>query len=434
MDSSKSVPIEVIDPARLASLRATGLLDSPPEKAFDDLTELVGRLLDTPVSLVSLVDSDRQFFKSSCGLGEPWASKRETPLSHSFCKHVVAANEPLIVPDARQHAVVRKNLAIRDLGVIAYLGVPLCTPDGNVIGSLCAVDGNAREWSDEHLSTLSVLAEAVMNEIAVRLHVEEIESYTQKLLTSHDALERYASELKVANATKDKFFSIVAHDLRGPLQSFVGYSEALVEETAVAPNATVADLAERLHAASGNMVCLVENLLEWARVQNGGLKCDPQPLEVHGIVRAAMDAVEQQANWKGIRIEVSASGTCEVFADPHMVASVLQNLLTNSIKFTPAGGRITISITDRGDAVEVCVEDDGVGMDEEVVLSLFDAGGPGSRRGTEGEKGTGLGLTLCREFVELNGGSIWAESSEGVGTRVSFSLPQQEGAERRLVA
>src|SRR5918997_5158566 len=115
------------NPARLQAVHRTGLLDTPVEHAFDRLTRLATTVLQVPVALVSLVDHDRQFFKSCIGLPEPWASRRETPLSHSFCQHAVASRQPLIIDDARQHPLVRENLAIPDLGVIAYAGIPLVT-------------------------------------------------------------------------------------------------------------------------------------------------------------------------------------------------------------------------------------------------------------------------------------------------------------------
>src|SRR6058998_2311667 len=118
------------DPDRLAALRATALLDSEPEEGFDRLTRLATRVLDVPVALVSLVDEDRQFFKACIGLAEPWSSQRGTPLTHSFCQHAVASAEPLTIEDAREHPLVRENLAIRDLDVIAYAGFPLKTSDG----------------------------------------------------------------------------------------------------------------------------------------------------------------------------------------------------------------------------------------------------------------------------------------------------------------
>ena len=156
------------EPARLAALHHAALLDSPAEESFDRLARLAARVVNAPVALVSGVDRDRQFFKSCLGLPEPWATRRETPLSHSFCQHVVAAREPVIVSDAREDERLLDNLAIRDLGVIAYLGVPLITREGHAIGTLCVIDHQPRIWTPDEISLVKDVASAVVTEITVR--------------------------------------------------------------------------------------------------------------------------------------------------------------------------------------------------------------------------------------------------------------------------
>jgi hypothetical protein len=156
-------------PARLRALQRTHLLDSGAEDRFDRLTRLTATVLNVPVALVSLVDADRQYFKSCLGLGQPWATERETPLSHSFCQHVVAARRPLLVTDAREHPVLKTNAAIRDLGVIAYAGAPLITPDGHVLGTLCAIDHTPRHWTPEQAGILRDLAGSVLSEIQLHM-------------------------------------------------------------------------------------------------------------------------------------------------------------------------------------------------------------------------------------------------------------------------
>ncbi|WP_315721737.1 MULTISPECIES: HWE histidine kinase domain-containing protein [unclassified Bradyrhizobium] len=164
MTSDRDAPA----PDRLAALLQTELLDSPPEPGFDRVTRLTTRLLQAPAAIIALVDRDRQFFKSSMGLCEPWASLRETPLSHSFCQHVVTSAQPLVISDANQHPLVKDNLAVPVLGVIAYLGVPLKLPSGEVIGALCAIDHEPRPWSEDDVAQLTELSEIVMDEIALR--------------------------------------------------------------------------------------------------------------------------------------------------------------------------------------------------------------------------------------------------------------------------
>lgn len=158
----------VAAPDRLQAVRRSGLLDTPPEAEFDFLTRLAATLLHTPTALLSIVDADRQFFKSAVGVGEPWASARETPLSHSFCQWAVVSGETFVVNDAGQHPLVRHNLAVRDLNVAAYAGVPVQNGGSEPIGSFCVVDTRARSWSDDELSVLRELAAVAQAEMAVR--------------------------------------------------------------------------------------------------------------------------------------------------------------------------------------------------------------------------------------------------------------------------
>jgi GAF domain-containing protein len=163
---ASAVPAVLAAPDRLAALRSSTLLDSPPEEAFDRLTRLASHALNVPVALVSLVDEDRQFFKSCIGLTrEPWTTERGTPLSHSFCKHAVAQRRPLIVDDAREDPTLRDNPAIQDLDVIAYAGIPLIGSDGHALGTLCVIDDRPRHWRGEETALLQEIANAVVAQI-----------------------------------------------------------------------------------------------------------------------------------------------------------------------------------------------------------------------------------------------------------------------------
>jgi len=168
-DAPGASPAVVRDPDRLAALHSTRLLDTPAEAGYDRLTRLAMNLLNAPVAQVSLIDEDRQFFKSAQGMDEPWASARETPLTHSICQHVVDARAPLVIEDARGHPVVSDNLAIRDLNVVAYAGIPLITAAGHALGTLCVIDHRPRAWTTEQIETLETLAAAVLAQIELRV-------------------------------------------------------------------------------------------------------------------------------------------------------------------------------------------------------------------------------------------------------------------------
>lgn len=169
--------------SRLAALQRLHLLDTPPEASLDRLTRIACRMLRAPIGLVSLVDHDRQFFKSCVGLPEPLASERQTPVSHSFCKHVVASGKPLVVEDARANPLVKLNPAIELMGIAAYAGIPLTTSDGQVIGSFCVIDSRPRAWTYEDVEALQELAACVMHELEGRKLLQESEARCRQLET-----------------------------------------------------------------------------------------------------------------------------------------------------------------------------------------------------------------------------------------------------------
>ncbi|MEA2248248.1 MAG: hypothetical protein QOH46_2777 [Solirubrobacteraceae bacterium] len=155
----------VRDPRRLEALRASGAMDASSRPALDRVARMAADMLNAPVALVSLVDADSQVFSGCVGLPQPWASARGTPLSHSFCQHAVASREPLVVSDAREDPILRDNLAIRDLDVIAYAGIPLIDAAGNVLGTLCVIDHEPRTWSRQQLRVLRDLTASALSEI-----------------------------------------------------------------------------------------------------------------------------------------------------------------------------------------------------------------------------------------------------------------------------
>jgi GAF domain-containing protein len=180
--------------SRLSALQRLGILDTPPEASFDRLTRIACRMLHAPIGLVSLVDRDRQFFKACIGVPEPFATARETPLSHSFCKHVVATHKPLVVEDARANPLVRMNPAIEEMGIVAYAGIPLATSDGHVVGSFCVIDTRPRGWTYEDIEMLQELADCVMHEVEGRRLLRDSEARCRQLESRLHAIESQLSQ------------------------------------------------------------------------------------------------------------------------------------------------------------------------------------------------------------------------------------------------
>jgi GAF domain-containing protein len=180
--------------SRLSALQRLGILDTPPEASFDRLTRIACRMLHAPIGLVSLVDRERQFFKACIGVPEPIATVRETPLSHSFCKHVVATNKPLVVEDARANPLVRMNPAVEEMGIVAYAGIPLVTSDGHVVGSFCVIDTRPRGWTYEDIEMLQELADCVMHEVEGRRLLLDSEARCRQLESRLNAIEGQLSQ------------------------------------------------------------------------------------------------------------------------------------------------------------------------------------------------------------------------------------------------
>ncbi len=202
---------KILDPERLAALQRIGLLDTPPEEAYDQLAQLAAATLDTPVALVNLVDRDRQFFKSAVGVPEPIASARQTPLTHSICQHVVETDSALVIEDTRKHPLVKDNPAIRDLGVLAYAGIPLRTEEGQVLGTLCVMDHQPRKWRETELTLLGYIAGCVMS---------RIELGTAMRAVGRDAERLSMSEKRLAAVLDSTLDAVVTIDGDGTITSW----------------------------------------------------------------------------------------------------------------------------------------------------------------------------------------------------------------------
>ena len=263
-DAPRPRPLD--DPARLADLRSSGLADSPPEEAFDRFTRTVARALGVPVALVSLVDDGRQFFKSQLGLPEPYATQRETPLSHSFCRHVVRGDAPFVVTDARADDRVRGSDAIGDLGVVGYAGVPVHGRSGEPIGALCAITHEPRAWREDEVQLLQDLAAAATDVIALRAAAAEqrtaVADLSHHLRSGLTALQLEAAELE-ADA-QDESRRGRASRLSEALRVQVDVVDDLLGDAAAADlgHERAVDLGALLQAAAARAGAATERVVE----------------------------------------------------------------------------------------------------------------------------------------------------------------------------
>jgi signal transduction histidine kinase len=240
-------------------------------------------------------------------------------------------------------------------------------------------------------------------------------------------IRQYSEQLKELVDTKDKFFSIIAHDLRSPFQGFIGLTEIMADnEYGLKPEELIKYSKEINHSAN-NLFKMLTNLLEWARLQMGMETLNPSEIDIGELINENINIVVKQSKQKGIKLEVEVISNQYVFADEGMVNSILRNLLTNALKFTRKNGVVTVKTTITESAfLQISISDTGIGMGKDIVDRLFKVGEKIGRDGTNGEQSTGLGLLLCKEFVEKNNGRIWVESEENAGSIFYFTLPLSE--------
>lgn len=242
---------------------------------------------------------------------------------------------------------------------------------------------------------------------------------TRKLLKQLQASEE---NLRSVNAQKDRLFSIIAHDLKNPFNSLIGFSSFLLAEYDDISEEEKKQYIEYIEKSSKESFQLLENLLNWANTQTGLTKVNKSIFNIRETVERSISIHEGMALNKNIQIE-TIKDDIEIYADKYMIETVIRNLISNAIKFTPEFGHVKISYKQAGDMCEISVEDSGIGMTEETINSLFMIGIKNSLRGTKDEKGSGIGLYLCQEFVDLNDGKISIDSEFGKGTTFNIAIP-----------
>jgi len=292
---------------------------------------------------------------------------------------------------------------------------PWYNSEGVIIGSIGILsDITARKKLEED-------HKRVIEEIA--LSRDMLEQHAYEMVELNLKLEESEEKLKELNANKDRFFSIIAHDLRSPFTTLIGYTELLHEDFESTSREELKESIEILHTTSKRIYNLLENLLSWARIQTGRMPYQPLKLDISIICKDIVNLFEENAKIKNIDLSYDMEKDLYVYADKNMIDTVIRNLVSNALKFTPSGKTIVLSAERLDNFIEVSVTDTGLGMSQDVLSKLFKIDQHVTTLGTTGEKGTGLGLILCKELVEKNGGKIGVESTLNIGSRFYFTLP-----------
>lgn len=380
---------------RLDALYSYGILDTDAESDFDELIKLASHICETPISLITLVDHDRQWFKAKLGLDAD-----ETSREVAFCAHAIHQDDLMVVNDARlDPRFVENPLVTGSPDIRFYAGMPLSTPSGFKLGTLCVIDTKPHVLSPMQHEALQILGKQAMKLIELRRRNEEM----KRLADLHKRL-----------------LSIIGHDLRGPTASIHNMLDLAMDGDL--PLDEFKELLPDLQKSVDSSILLLNNLLEWASSQLTGRKIGKKPIPLKKVIEQVSQTYLTVFHDKGNRVICDLSDQDIAVGDRHMTEFIFRNLLLNANKFMN-DGTVWVSAVKDLEGITISVTDQGPGIPPNVLLNLFSWETRTTTVGSAGERGSGLGLPMCSEFARSQGGDLWAESTLGEGSVFHLRLP-----------
>ncbi len=389
---------------RLASLRALQILDSPPDSRFDRLTRLASELLGVPIALVSLVDENRQWFKSKVGL-----EAQETPRDHAFCAHAILGEDPLVVADATEDPRFQDNPMVQgDPKIRFYAGVPLLSEHSHGLGTLCVIDHKPKELSNRELQILKDLAAIATDEL--ELHRIANESKKRQV------------ELERSNQDLELFAYVASHDLKEPLRMISSFMDLLSKSYGPQLDDDAREYIRFATDGANRMNAQLEGLLEMSKL--GRIESKPTPIDLNGLVEESIHMLRPKS--ENAKIEIGPLPT--ILGDRDQLLRAFQNILSNSLKFCrDEPPEIEVSASRDSDGWEISIRDHGVGFKDEHSARVFEMFHRLHHR--DEFEGTGMGLAIVQRIIKLHGGSIRAESQEGEGATFFLRFPSEQSAQ-----
>lgn len=400
-----SAPLPANEDRRLATLQEYRILDTAPDERFDRLTAFAADLFDVPVALVSLIDAERQWFKSHHGL-----PASETPRSISFCAHTILNDEALIVEDAAEHPLFHGNpLVLSGPCLRFYAGVPLTADDGQRIGTLCIGDSKPRTFSDKDSLRLRRLAAVVSDEL--ELHRARMEA------------ESSVAAQNAANQIKSKLLSSMNHEFRTPLNAILGFSQILELNMSKRLGKEELEYVAAVKTAGENLLRLSDSMMTMAQIEADVVPFGVEPISAQSLIEEVYTLHRPAAALNGIAFMRRACiSSVDLKADHSHLLRILGNFISNAFKYTTTGGEVTLGCAATDGRVTFFVEDTGCGIAADRQRDAFQSF---NRLGREGSTvaGLGLGLAIASRLTRAMKGEIGFESSEGRGSRFWVRFP-----------
>ena len=413
-----SAPIPSNELERLAALRAYDILDTLPEKAFDDLTRIAGQICQTPVVLVSLLDGERQWFKSRIGMEDV-----ETAREVSFCAHAILDQiHVLTVPDATKDPRFADNpLVTGDFHLRFYAGAPLVSSTGHAVGALCVIDHVARQLSDAQRDALEVLGRQIVAQMELRRGLVVMRRQVEQEIIDRRRAELERETATAAAKARAEFLAVMSHELRTPMNGVIGMTELMF---ATDLSEEQRDYLETIQLSGNALLAVINDILDFSSIDAGRIRLDSKPLEVRRCLDEAVQVLANEAAGKrlGLRCQVDEAVPSWVMADAGRLRQVLLNLIANAVKFTESGEVVVRVSALPPQSLRIEVVDSGIGISAQGLTRLFSAFSQLDASSTRRHGGTGLGLVISKRLVELMGGGISVVSQPGVGTTFTVTL------------
>jgi len=400
--------IPVNEKERLANLKEYNILDTPEEDSFNEIVKLASIICNAPISTISLIDEKRQWFKAKIGIDDT-----ETPREQAFCAHAINGNDLMVVPNAINDERFYDNPMVTNAPYIRfYAGMPIVTPDGNKLGTICVIDRKPRNLDDDQKFALQILAKNVMTLLELRIKNNNLSDTLSALYTQSNETDRI-------NNVNNRLLSILAHDLKNPLGAIQQTLEIFSDGDLSTEDRN--EIALELKKNVGNAMNMLNEVLQWGTSQVEGKETDFKKINFKEFLDEESEKYYLLLKSKNNIFENNIEEGLSVNADINMMRFIFRNLVMNANKFTSAG-TIEVCTIDSDDFIEFVVKDTGVGMKPSQIARLFQWETRQSSEGTAGEKGTGLGLLICNEFVAKHKGKMWVESQLGKGSSFHFTI------------
>ncbi|MGO9517789.1 MAG: ATP-binding protein [Candidatus Korobacteraceae bacterium] len=417
-----TAPIPENEVERLEALRRYQILDTRPDPAFDDLAALASYICGTPIALVSLVDSDRQWIKARVGL-----DASETPRDVAFCAHAILADDTFVVEDALADNRFADNpLVTSDPKIRFYAGAKLTTSDGYALGSLCVIDRVPRKLTSAQKEALQALSRQVVAQMEYKRNVLEMaEVIADRKQTEELKAMKQAAE--AASRAKSEFLANISHELRTPLNGIIGMTELVLDSELTSDQR---ENLEVVKSSADSLLSLVSDILDFSEIESGKPGREAAEYCLRDTLNGVVKVTAPQAHEKGLRLVCHTHADVPelVIGDPERLRQIIGHLISNAIKFTEHG-EIVIEMGAEmplrdGILLHCSVVDTGTGIPVEKQQSIFDVFTQGDGSSTRAHGGVGLGLTISSRLVEKMGGRIWVDSELGTGSKFHFTFRQ----------